>query len=87
MSQHEIRNIAFVGQTGTGKTSLIERLLFESHSSQHLGHVEDGDTITDFDDQSIHYQHSVEATPVTLSWQKHQMNIIDTPGQAELHGS
>ncbi|MCG9625033.1 elongation factor G [Vibrio mediterranei] len=86
MSQHEIRNIAFVGQTGTGKTSLIERLLFESHSSQHLGHVEDGDTITDFDDQSIHYQHSVEATPVTLSWQKHQMNIIDTPGQAELLG-
>ncbi|USD99695.1 elongation factor G [Vibrio sp. SCSIO 43133] len=86
MSQHEVRNIAFVGQTGTGKTSLIERLLFESHSSQHLGHVEDGDTITDFDDQSIHYQHSVEATPVTLSWQKHQMNIIDTPGQAELLG-
>ncbi|MCY9872045.1 elongation factor G [Vibrio barjaei] len=86
MSQHEIRNIAFVGQTGTGKTSLIERLLFESHSSQHLGHVEDGDTITDFDDQSIHYQHSVEATPITLSWQKHQMNIIDTPGQAELLG-
>lgn len=86
MSQHEIRNIAFVGQTGTGKTSLIERLLFESHSSTRLGHVEDGDTITDFDDQSIHYQHSVEATPVTLSWHKHQMNFIDTPGQAELLG-
>lgn len=86
MSQHEIRNIAFVGQTGTGKTSLIERLLYESHAINNLGHVEDGDTITDFDDQSIHYQHSVEATPVTLSWHKHQMNIIDTPGQAELLG-
>lgn len=86
MSQHEIRNIAFVGQTGTGKTSLVERLLFESHAINNLGHVEDGDTITDFDDQSIHYQHSVEATPVTLSWHNHQMNFIDTPGQAELLG-
>jgi elongation factor G len=86
MSQHEIRNIAFVGQTGTGKTSLVERLLFESHAINNLGHVEDGDTITDFDDQSIHYQHSVEATPVTLSWHNHQMNFIDTPGQVELLG-
>jgi elongation factor G len=86
MSQHEIRNIAFVGQTGTGKTSLVERLLFESHAINNLGHVEDGDTITDFDDQSIHYQHSVEATPVTLSWRNHQMNFIDTPGQVELLG-
>jgi elongation factor G len=86
MSQHEIRNIAFVGQTGTGKTSLVERLLFESHTINNLGHVEDGDTITDFDDQSIHYQHSVEATPVSLSWRNHQMNFIDTPGQVELLG-
>ncbi|MFA0086166.1 elongation factor G [Vibrio sp. 10N.261.51.F12] len=86
MSHYEIRNIAFIGQTGTGKTSLIERLLFESHSSSHLGHVEDGDTITDFDDQSIHYQHSVEATPISLTWNKHRINLIDTPGQTELMG-
>ncbi|MCL9774540.1 elongation factor G [Vibrio methylphosphonaticus] len=86
MSKYEVRNIAVVGQTGTGKTSLIERLLFESHSSNYLGHVEDGDTITDFDDQSIHYQHSVEATPVSLHWSGHHINLIDTPGQVELLG-
>ncbi|MCJ2377296.1 elongation factor G [Vibrio sp. ZSDZ34] len=86
MSQNEIRNIAFVGQSGTGKTSLVERLLYLSHTSRHLGHVEDGDTITDFDDQSIQYHHSVEATPVALSWHNHRINIIDTPGQAELMG-
>ncbi len=86
MSQNEIRNIAFVGQSGTGKTSLVERLLYMSHTSRHLGHVEDGDTITDFDDQSIQYHHSVEATPVALSWHDHRINIIDTPGQAELMG-
>lgn len=83
---NKIRNIAFIGQSGTGKTSLIERLLFESKTTSHLGSVDKGDTVTDFDEQSIHYHHSIEATPVALSWNKHRMNLIDTPGQTELLG-
>lgn len=86
MPINRIRNIAFVGQTGTGKTTLIEKLLFTCQSTTHLGCVEKGDTVTDFDDQSIQYQHSIEATPVALSWQEHRLNIIDTPGQNELLG-
>ncbi|PJC86749.1 elongation factor G [Vibrio sp. HA2012] len=86
MPVNNIRNIAFVGQTGTGKTSLIERLLFTASATEQLGHVTCGNTVTDFDSQSIQYQHSIEATPVTLSWNKHRMNMIDTPGQAELLG-
>ncbi|MGF1734495.1 elongation factor G [Photobacterium satsumensis] len=86
MSMNEIRNIAIVGQSGVGKTTLIERLLYESECSTHLGSVKLGDTVTDFDDQSIHYQHSIEATPAALCWQKHRMNVIDTPGLPELLG-
>lgn len=86
MPVNRIRNIAFVGQTGTGKTSLIERLLFEAGATSELGSVDKGDTVTDFDAQSIHYHHSIEATPVTLNWNNHRMNYIDTPGQAELLG-
>ncbi|ROV58706.1 elongation factor G [Vibrio ponticus] len=86
MPINKIRNIAFVGQTGTGKTTLIEKLLFTCDSTTHLGCVEKGDTVTDFDDQSIQYQHSIEATPVALSWNQHRLNIIDTPGQNELLG-
>ena len=86
MPVNRIRNIAFIGQTGTGKTSLIERLLFEAKAIKSLGSIEKGDTVTDFDPQSIQYQHSIEATPVTLSWNNHRMNYIDTPGQAELLG-
>lgn len=86
MSVNEIRNIVFVGQSGVGKTSLIERLLFDAQATTHLGTVKGGDTVTDFDDQSIHYQHSIEATPVALSWQSHRMNILDTPGLPELIG-
>ncbi|OLQ93023.1 elongation factor G [Vibrio panuliri] len=86
MPINKIRNIAFVGQTGTGKTTLIEKLLYTCQTTTHLGCVEKGDTVTDFDDQSIQYQHSIEATPVALSWNQHRLNIIDTPGQNELLG-
>ncbi len=86
MPINKIRNIVFSGQTGVGKTSLIEKMLFHCHATTHLGHVNDGDTVTDFDPQSIHYQHSIEATPVTLNYNNHRLNIIDTPGQNELLG-
>ncbi len=86
MPINKIRNIAFVGQTGTGKTTLVEKLLFSCDATHHLGSVEKGDTVTDFDPQSIQYQHSIEATPVALSWNNHRLNIIDTPGQSELLG-
>ncbi len=86
MPINQIRNIAFIGQTGSGKTTLIEKLLFACDATTHLGSVEKGDTVTDFDAQSIQYQHSIEATPVALRWQNHRLNIIDTPGQGELQG-
>ncbi|ENO1846863.1 elongation factor G [Vibrio vulnificus] len=86
MPINKIRNIAFVGQSGSGKTTLIEKLLFACDATTHLGSIEKGDTVTDFDDQSIQYQHSIEATPIALSWQKHRLNIIDTPGLSELLG-
>ncbi|NOH22398.1 elongation factor G [Vibrio europaeus] len=86
MPINKIRNIAFVGQTGTGKTTLIEKLLHTCQATRTLGKVEKGDTITDFDAQSIQYQHSIEATPVTMRYDKHRLNIIDTPGQNELLG-
>ncbi|UTV29898.1 elongation factor G [Photobacterium atrarenae] len=86
MAVHDIRNIAFVGQSGVGKTSLVERLLADSQTITHLGSVKTGDTVSDCDPQSIQYQHSIETTPVTLNWQSHTMNIIDTPGVLELLG-
>lgn len=86
MPINKIRNIAFVGQTGSGKTTLIEKLLHTCQATRTLGRVDKGDTTTDFDAQSIQYQHSIEATPVTMRYEKHRLNIIDTPGQNELLG-
>lgn len=86
MSVERIRNIAFIGQSGAGKTSLVERLLFETGDITSQGELARGTTVTDFDPQSIAYQHSVEATPVNLSWHDTQLNIIDTPGLGDLLG-
>lgn len=86
MPINKIRNMVFVGQSGSGKTTLIEKLLYTSNTTTQCGSVEKGTTVTDFDPQSIHYQHSIEATPAALSWNKHRLNIIDTPGSSELLG-
>ena len=86
MPINKIRNMVFVGQSGSGKTTLIEKLLYTSHTTSQCGSVEKGNTVTDFDPQSIHYQHSIEATPAALCWNNHRLNIIDTPGSRELLG-
>ena len=52
MSVENIRNIALTGQAGSGKTSIIERLLFETKAIRQLGEIERGTTVCDYDEQS-----------------------------------
>lgn len=83
---HEIRNIAFTGQAGSGKTTLIERLLFETGAINNCGEVEQGNTTSDFSDQEKSLGHSVETTFVHMKQDNHKIQIFDTPGSADFMG-
>lgn len=75
-----IHNVAVVGHGGTGKTTLVEGLLFAAHAIERLGRVDDGTTTTDFDPEEVRRKHTINASLAPLEWQERKINLIDTPG-------
>lgn len=86
MSVENIRNIAFAGQAGAGKTTLIERLLFQTGAINQVGEIERGTTVCDYDTQSKNRKHSLNPTLVNFAYRDHQVNVIDTPGMPDFIG-
>jgi elongation factor G len=82
----KIRNVAVVGHRGTGKTSLVEALLFQAGATNRLGTVESGSTVGDWDDDEQRRQMSLSAAICHLEWQGRKINLIDTPGDAGFQG-
>ena len=80
-AQH-IRNVALVGHSGSGKTQLASAILFDTDAVNRLGHVDDGTTVTDFDEEEIARKHTLSATTAYAEWKKTKINLIDTPGMA-----
>ncbi len=81
-----IRNIALLGHGGNGKTSLAESILSVAGMTDRQGRVADGNTVSDFDAEEIRRQISISATTMFANWQKHKINIIDTPGFFDFAG-
>jgi elongation factor G len=77
-----IRNVALVGHGGCGKTQLAAALLFVAGAVNRLGKVDDGSTVTDFDDEEIARKHTLSSSLAHAEWQKTKINLIDTPGFA-----
>ena len=75
-----LRNVAVVGHSHSGKTSLISALLYTAGSTPRLGRVDDGSATTSWDDEEIARQMSISATPAYCEWEKCKVNLIDTPG-------
>jgi elongation factor G len=75
-----IRNVAVVGHAGCGKTQLVSALLFTSGMVNRLGRVDDGTTTTDYDEEEIARKHTLSASLAYAEWNKHKINLIDTPG-------
>src|SRR3954463_2259845 len=78
----KIRNVAVVGHRGTGKTSLVEAMLFHAGKINRLGTVEAGSTVSDWDEDEQKRQMSLAASLAFLEWQGRKINLIDTPGDS-----
>src|SRR5436305_7492589 len=82
----KIRNVAVVGHRGTGKTSLVEAMLFQAGATNRLGTVEAGSTVSDWDEDEQKRQMSLAASVCHVDWQERKINLIDAPGDAGFQG-
>ncbi|HSR50636.1 MAG TPA: elongation factor G [Acidobacteriota bacterium] len=76
----DIRNIAVVGHGDTGKTSLVSALLFSSGATNRLGKVDDGNTVTDYDDEEVERKVTISTGLAHCEHKKVKINLLDTPG-------
>jgi elongation factor G len=82
----KIRNVAVTGHRGTGKTSLVEAMLFQAGAVNRLGTVESGTTTSDWDEDEQRRQMSLASSICHLDWHDRKINLIDTPGDAGFSG-
>ncbi|MCB1850199.1 MAG: GTP-binding protein, partial [Gammaproteobacteria bacterium] len=82
----DIRNIALVGQSGAGKTTLAEALLYRAGAIQNQGTIERGDTLCDFEPQEQNYKHTLNSSLAWFENEGRHINLLDTPGLADFFG-
>ena len=81
-----IRNVALVGHSGSGKTSLAEALLYNTGVTSRLGRVEDGTAVADFEDEEHRRHISISTSVIPIEYQDHKINFLDTPGFTDFVG-
>jgi len=77
-----LRNVAFVGHSSCGKTSLVESILFDCKATTRMGRVEDGSTVMDFEPEEIKRSKSLGTAFASFEWKKHTLFLMDTPGDS-----
>ena len=82
----KIRNVAVVGHRGTGKTSIVEALLFQSGAVNRLGSVEAGTTVSDSDEDEHKRALSISMSLTHVEWQGRKLNLVDVPGDPSFQG-
>lgn len=76
----DIRNVALIGHGHSGKTSLTSALLFTAGTTDRHLKADEGNTITDFDEEEVVRKLTITSAIAGFSWQKVKINVIDTPG-------
>lgn len=82
----QIRNIALVSHSGAGKTTLVERLLFDTSVTTRMGNVQNGTAAMDFEEEEIERNSSIATAIAPIEWNDHKLNILDTPGYIDFVG-
>jgi elongation factor G len=82
----DIRNVLLVGHGGSGKTTLMEAMLFASGAITRMGTVEDGNTVSDHDPDEQRRQISVSLAVAPIEWKDTKINVLDAPGTADFVG-
>ncbi len=79
----DIRTIVLLGHGASGKTSLVESMLFKAGATTRLGSVEDGTSIADYDADAKEKKHTIDSSILHCNWKGREINLIDTPGYAD----
>ncbi|MCD7783276.1 MAG: GTP-binding protein, partial [Firmicutes bacterium] len=82
----DIRNIALLGHGGSGKTSLVEAMLYVTGAIDRMGKTTDGNTVSDYDPEEIKRGYSLSASLVPVESKGVKINVIDAPGYLEFAG-
>lgn len=81
-----IRNIALVSHGGAGKTMLVEAFLHFSGATTRLGKIEDGTTVSDFEEEEVRRGISLSTAVIPVEYKNYKINILDTPGYTDFIG-
>lgn len=84
---NEIRNIAILGSSGAGKTTLAEAMLYEAGVIKRRGRIEDGNTVSDYFPVEKEYGYSVFSSIISVEWMDRKLNFIDCPGSDDFIGN
>lgn len=76
----DVRNVALIGHGHSGKTSLVAGALFAAGVTNRLTRVDEGNTVTDFDDEEIARKLTISTAVAAIEWKKSKINFLDTPG-------
>jgi len=82
----QLRNVVMLGHGSVGKTSLAEAMLFTSGAINRMGEVENGTTVTDFDEEEVRRHISLNLSLVPIEWKSCKINVLDTPGYTDFIG-
>jgi len=82
----EIRNVAILGHSGSGKTTMTEAALYAAGVTNRLGKVDEGNTVSDYDQEEIRRKVSCSTSVIPVEWHGKKINFMDTPGYFDFIG-